>query len=563
MSNIEFQNAIPEEFVLQAPTSTSKSILRKNLMEVLPVGSADYSSGQNATIAFQISSNSDILCGAESYFRFDFKNTTDSTNLQPATEYMEPSLAFDVGGINALFKSIEVRALGNGITLQRYDDYNCYNALSSLLYDTEQDVMENHVAGDDVDPSESRFNRAVAISTAAWTAASGTLTGNGTKFLQENLVGKIIQVSLATYSWTGLVASVASDTSLVMYGGPQADVGAANADIWVLSVDSPGLHNWRRWFHSYVSGSGYHVVIFKPRVSILQHNLPLFLMKGGIEIIFELADGGRGIQILEPSNLATDSAKTIAYTISRPRYFAQMITPHPDIIDEYIRQWKSPTGLVYSIPSVRSRQISGSINDGTGGTSLNYSVGVRSARRAYLVVRPSTLAAGAAGNAVGNRANSVSAFPRTKIRSFQAKIGSHEYPNRAVQTLSSNTVQAAEFSEAWKQLMMVAGPCRGNRRLKYHQFTSSGQQYYMVSNSSEDATVVQDSRHFIMAFDFSRDKGLNGDLTGADLSIVPLAVDLNRTAAATEYTSATFLYQLFVEHDSFLKISSEQMSVMN
>lgn len=533
-------------------------------MEILPVGSADYSSGQNATIAFQISSNSDILCGAESYFRFDFRNTTDSTVLQPATEYLEPSMAFDVGGINSLFKSIEVRSLGSGITLQRYDDYNCYNALASLIYDTEQDVMEAHVAGDDVDPSESRFSRSVALSTAAWTAATGTLTGVGCKFLQENLVGKFIQVSVATYSWTGQVSAVTSDTVLVMTGGPQADVAAANADMIVMSVSNAvGVHNWRRWFHSFISGNGTHVVIFKPRVSILQHNLPLFLMKGGIEIIFELADGGRGIQILEPSNLATDSAKTIAYTISRPRFFAQMITPHPDIIDEYIRQWKSPTGLVYSIPSVRSRQISGAITEGSGGTALNYSVGVRSARRAYLVVRPSTLAAGAAGSPVGNRANSVSAFPRTKIRSFQAKIGSHEYPNRAVQTLSGNTVQAAEFSEAWKQLMMVAGPSRGNRRLKYHQFTSSGNNYYMVANTSEDATVFQDSRHFIMAFDFSRDKGLNGDLTGADLSIVPLAVDLNRTAAATEYTTATFLYQLFVEHDSFLKISSEQMSVMN
>ena len=562
MSNIEFQNAIPEEFVLQAPTSTSKSILRKNLMEVLPVGSADYSSGQNATIAFQISSNSDILCGAESYFRFDFRNTTNSAVLIPATQFQEPALAFDVGGINSLFKSIEVRALGNGITLQRYDDYNCYNALASLIYDTEQDVMENHVAGDDIDPTESRFNRPVDCTTAAWTAATGTLTGVGTKFLQEGLVGKMIQVSLATYSWTGLVRSVTNDTVLVMSGGPQADVGATNADIFVLSLTSVGQHNWRRWFHSYISSSGSHVVIFKPRVSLLQHNLPLFLMKGGIEIIFELADGGRGIQVLEPTNLATDSAATLAYTISRPRYFAQMLTPHPDIIDEYIRQWKSSTGLVYSIPSVRSRQISGSIADASG-TSLNYSVGVRSARRAYLVVRPSTLAAGPAANAVANRANSVSAFPRTKIISFQSKIGSHEYPNRAVQTLSTNTVQHSEYSEAWKHLMMVAGPCRGNRRLKYHQFTSSGINYYLVSNSSEDATTVQDSRHFIMAFDFSRDKGLNGDLTGADLSIVPLAIDLIRSAAASEYTGATFLYQLFVEHDSFLKISSEQMSVMN
>lgn len=548
-------------------------------MEILPVQQSTFSSGQNAQIAFQISSNSDILCGSESYFRFDFRNSSATTYV-PATAGAEPYVAFDVGGIHALFKSIEIRSLGSGITLQRYDDYNCWNAIASLVYDTDEDVMRNAVSGDDFNHNE-RTARSVPVATSiAVTAATGVVTGDGTNFLQHRLVGRTIVISYATgLTVTGKVLSVASDTSLTLSPGCcHTNIAAAAAKINVLP-DEPfpqaQLQNWRRWFHSYISATGTHVVIFKPRLSILQHNLPLFLMKGGIEIIFELADGGRGIQVAENVTMA-NAALALSYEITRPRFFAQMITPHPDIIDEYIRQWKSPTGLVYSIPSVRSRRVSGSTVEAS--PALNYTVGVRSARRAFLVVRPD-LFQGSAISPISNKAPSISAFPRTGIRYFQAKIGSHEYPNRAVQTISGNESQATEFSEAWENLMMVTGK-RSNRRLKmHHHFSTYGPHNYLTYTNGEAAYGVNDSRHFIMAFDFSRDKGLNGDLTGADLSIVPLAIDLSREAAAianagtaasfgggaagTASTVSTFTYHLFVEHDSFLKISSEQMSVMN
>lgn len=541
-------------------------------MEILPVGQSTYKSGANAQIAFQISSNSDILCGRESYFRFEFKNTCSNTTVVPTTEFTAASCAFDVGGINALFQSIEIRQLGSGITLQRYDEYNRWNALASLLYDSEQDVEQMACSGDDLIPGGEvtdgarllTSTTATATAGVTWTASSNTLVLSGAAFRSEQNFGpdSIVTVNLAAGGWTARVVSVTNDTTVVLSNGPGANIACtsgAAGEYGTVSLLSPYYEpfrsNWRRHFHVYPgAGEVGHVVIFKPRLSLLQHNLPLFLMKGGIEIIFTLADGGRGIQLVEPVATA-DLSATLQYEIYRPRYFAQMITPHPDIVDEYIRQWKSPTGLIYSIPSVKSRRVNGPVADASG-TSLNFTVGVRSARRAYLVVQPDSLAQAAPADIYGNLAPSVSCHPRTNIRYYQAKIGSHEYPNRPVQTLSGNSTQAAEFTEAWQQLMMVAGPMVSERRLKFHHHHSKNYEYYASANNK-----VTDSRHFIMAFDFSRDKGLNGDLTGADLSIVPLMVDLTRSAASS--FTGTYIYQLFVEHDSFLKISSEQTSVMN
>src|SRR5690349_20393118 len=99
MSNVEFQNAIPSDFVLDRPVSTSKSILRKNLVQYLPSEQTTFDPSTSSIIRFQVASNSDILLGSESYFTFVFQQTNSNHN-----NYF----TLDVGGIQSLFRTIEI-----------------------------------------------------------------------------------------------------------------------------------------------------------------------------------------------------------------------------------------------------------------------------------------------------------------------------------------------------------------------------------------------------------------------------------------------------------------------
>ena len=57
----DFQNAVPRNFLIPQPVSTSKSVLRKTLMEMLPNEQTTYSPADNNIITFNISSNISYL----------------------------------------------------------------------------------------------------------------------------------------------------------------------------------------------------------------------------------------------------------------------------------------------------------------------------------------------------------------------------------------------------------------------------------------------------------------------------------------------------------------------
>lgn len=78
----------------------------------------------------------------------------------------------------------------------------------------------------------------------------------------------------------------------------------------------------------------------------------------------------------------------------------------------------------------------------------------------------------------------------------------------------------------------------------------------MTDATTSAATFITDAKHFIFGVDLSRDNGIDGALTGTDLSVVPMLVSLKRSAATQAVTST--LYHFFIEHDSFLKISADR-----
>lgn len=565
MSNVDIQNAIPTDFILRRPTSTSKSILRKNLMEVLPVEQTSFIPGQNQIIRFQVASNSDILSGPESYCRFDFTQTVDNhDNLA----------ALDVGGINSLFRVIEIRALGSGILLQRYDQYHRWNAIQSLLKDSPEDIeCKGQSSGDSMGIGEYNAGREesrVLSGVGFAIDTSGIVTASGGLALRELAVGDMVTISgraqayntaaggsevadiFAAQEYTGTVTAIASNTAFTLSPPPVTPMTASGAGA-ARVYKKKSIQAAR----SRACSGETMTLTFKPRLSLLTHNIPLFLMKGGIEISFELDSAHRSLQLISNANLSVgNQGVSPAYEITRPRFMAMMVTPHSDIVDEYVKEWRSPTGLVYSIPSVRYRRGPGVA--GEQNTSLHVNPGVRSARRMYMAIQESSLAEAASTSVVGNLYAGISTFLRDLVTSFQVKIGSHEYPNRAVAC-------DADSYEMKEQLKQVCGNY-GAMRLQPQDWASAddGALGLSTAHAATITAVNHDAKHFIFGVDLSRDDGPNGELTGADLSVVPMDVELERSAArdSTNYAGRP-IYHIFIEHDSFLKISSEQTSVIN
>jgi hypothetical protein len=337
-------------------------------------------------------------------------------------------------------------------------------------------------------------------------------------------------------------------------------------------------------------------VEFRPDVSMFNLVLPLFLMKGGIEIRLQLDYGAIAYKC--KTSLANLGSIQPLYQISNPRFMGTLITPHPDIVKEYVANWKGQ-GLIYSIPSVRTVRLSTIPTESTA--TLQFNVGVRSARQAYLIVTDTTLHENSSG--ITAVSNALSTYLRSWICKYQAKVGSFLFPSREVTSINP-------VSPYWNESMMQLAQVSGSREfgfdprefhavndvMVYENTTGSG---VAVTGGTAAAynTVYKglESTNFIMAFDFARDNGVDAALCGIDLSLVPLEVTLQRQtfqAGPAQYNAAcsTFgtgiydnsdnpystansrksfglpgspAYYLFVVHDAYLVLSAAQTVVLD
>lgn len=560
--SVNFKNAIPSEMVIRQPVSSSKSILRKNLMEVQPHDSAVHSPGSNEIIRFNVSSNSDFLLGHESYFRFRLRRTL------PLSTTLDNSASLDVGGVHALFKSIEVRSLSTGTLLQRYDNYNRYYSLKSMTQQSPEEV--EYMGGQYGDSVHDRYmtdaHKSGEYLTPTGTIAGAVFTDNGNllvgtadsgRALSEFSVGDLVRVQTvaaeAEYPYIGRVDSVTDDDNVVLDPAPTATIVAGN----ISHIRVEKRHERqpaRQWaLKTYgaasagVDATNDKVLEFRPLVSFLDQSIPLFLMRGGIEIAFELENADRCIK--SGLDIQADAGSQ-GYQITNPRYMAMMATPHPDIVDEYVQQWKSEAGLVYSIPSVKTRRIQG--NSGNTNNNIQMHPGVRSARKVYTLVQDSDISEGS--DALARSENSVSMGIRSLINKYQYKVGSHEYPNRPVDLQAAG--QALYSTEALEQLRLVSE----SSKFRFSPEEWMGLNTLKIAN---DTKVSAESRFWCMCADLSRDNGAKSGLTGADLSVVPLDLEFERSAVYPATYTGNPVYYSFIEHDAYLKLSSAQLSVMN
>lgn len=533
MSNIDIPNVVPELFLLDEPATGSKSVLRKRLHEYIPSEQTTFSKSPNNLIRFNVSSNSDFISMPESYLKFNLLRT--EANAYTASGEAS-NIYLDKGGVHNLFRSIEVRSLSSGMLIQRVDYYFKHAQVQKRLYQSINDVelmgeleLDFEDWGFSTNEDRVRGNRWEFLPAAAsYASPNSTYAANTVNLAVGDLIrtaaGTFHRVSAATYTTDGLIntVQVLPDVTLAA-GGP----------LHVLRQGvQPDGSSWSNQFASNplasvaANNAGY-TCIMKPLMSIFGHTLPLFLMKGGVEIIFELEEPHMAF-------VSSNTATTVSfdYSISGPRFMGMMVTAHPDIVTEFAEQWKTQRGLVYRLPSVRVRRRTSTERDST---VLQFPIGVRSARRAFLFQGHQT---DEADTAVGRAARSASKSVIGQMSQYQMRVGSHEFPHQDV-------VTSLGRRETYEQLLMTAGHMSANNvRLSYAQFDK-------FADTSNYA-------NYMLGVDFSRLQGSNSDLTGIDLSVTPLDIDIRRSTSMSDDP----VYYLVLEYDAFFKISAGQMSIM-
>jgi hypothetical protein len=553
--NIDFGAAIPAQFGVDSPLSTSKAVLSKSLMEFQPQEQQIFTPLGSSIIRTNLSSNHGFAILPESYFRCKIKRKA----IPPSAAYGDGELALDVGGIHACIKSFEVRSVSGGTLIQRKDNYNVEYALKSLILQSPEEVLQKGwVSADSLSEyaSESAYRSGKILKPAeingtnhngvdfSWTTG-GLVNVAGGKLLTQVQPGDIFHYNgaVAGRSISAEITSVISDVQFQIGSSVAVAQGVGNG----TALDSYYIEK-REMVPSARTAALFEenvdvTVCFQPLMSIWQENLPLWLFKGGLEFTIELELSHRAMRT---ATGLVSAAKAVQYEISDLRLMAMIATPDKEVKNMLNTKWNSSEGLVYALPSTRVRKFTG--NASSAGQSIQVNVGVRSARRCYHVIMDSQLSEG--NNAVTLSNHSVSGFLKDKLTKYQFRVGSHEFPNRDV-------VVDTQGLEVLQQLIHIVG--NRNMRLTYGDWVDDQYQYTINTNIK-----AADSRHFINAVDFSRDNGPNSNLTGMDLSIVPLdyIFEAGSTHASRAWAGNPIHY-FFVEHDSFMKLSAEGLVILN
>jgi len=306
-------------------------------------------------------------------------------------------------------------------------------------------------------------------------------------------------------------------------------------------------------------------ITWKFNMSFFDILYPLMLSKGGIQFKIDLEDPRKVFHTNNIPNWSQpDTTASITYEIQYPRLMGMMVRPADDVIDEYVAQFESFTGILYNLPSVKTRRMSGNSSDTS--ITLQSHIGVRSAKQMYLVIMDSNIHEGS--GVVGRDSRSLSTYLWDNVYSFQAKIGSQEFPLRPV-SLKTPSGAVMNMIEWQRQVESVIGKENG---MGWTESSWPGQ----FLTGDKGATLREPS--LIMAFDLARDNGDFSGLTGVDLSLVPVDIELLRdNSHASRYNQPARhgdgyyvggaqgapVFYLFVLYDAYLRLGSDSIQVLN
>ena len=553
---------VPHEAVIPMPKSTSKHILRRRQVEILPLESTSFSYSSNDSIKFNISSATELLDGMNSYIKMGFLTGVVGGAVE--------TLCLDVGGAHALFREAELRTQ-NGTLIQRYDRYNRWYAMMSMATHSPQHVeVVEAAAGDSLGTGyvsspykepEKRLSGNAQFDLAQFTTATDTFTVLDGAATAGGILklGDFIAIDVAANRYYAhvesitdanafVVEAIADDASRTL---PAANI-AAGAIFNISVVNNLYLSQRERVAVARVADYSNGVPLqWKPAMSFLQQRkwIPLAFIKQGLQLELKLERPEYCLNKQQAPAAQTD-ANIMDYTIYSPRYVAMMVTPDESLMAEYLKQFNGD-GIHMSILGYRfARKTIDQSNSGT--QVINNHFGVRSARHVMSVIQSSRISEDVSRSSRGNF--SLSNFFRSFLTSYQYKSGSEEFPMRAVDCDAFST-------EAFQQLMLSTDQHGGtlwNVRFDPKEWANLNNVISATTASPQDNIVLPNrSTKFIMATRLDRG---DDNFTGLDLSLNPLDLELEFSGAEVA-AFGNRIVQSWVGFDILISLSSSGLLI--
>ncbi len=537
MSRLTVQPLIPASWIPAPLTSSSKHIVKKRLVEILPESQVTYSPDGNNRMTFNVSSSSDFMIAQESFMRFELRTIGTAAGVSDAFRHL------NTGGVHALFSRMEVR-LPNGTQIELIDDYARWYSINSSATHSKGHVDHMEAASGDssnwrpyMDPmnvSPAYTNASVADLTASRWRFSAVYTGADAAVIEDLFHTSIVPVGSVMQSDTANAAAVTAGLSTLFSGS---------------GLIEPSRMRVCKGSNTALTSSGYTCTL-KPFLQFLSQSevIPLALIQGGFQLVIDLASAVQAMSLHE--DIAANATETLDYNIVCPRYFVQLAQPSEEIMKDYIALYNAGK-LNYVFRGMRHYL---NVQNGSQATmSFPLNVNVRSARQAITVVQNYK-----ANTATQNGINKLSSylydttgkFLKAGISSYQYQAGSSNWPERPVQLRITDAVDDIYMSEAFSHLMKTFG---------HHGttlFEPRFQAHDWWSINSEDTVDLNESFKLIMAARLDR-----GDdkLVGEDLSINPLNLILESSGAyntALASPSSRYIHS-YITFDVVLSVSSD------
>lgn len=575
--SINIVNDIPSKYILDRNVSATQATLRKDYIEIFPENQHDYSPDGQNEIRFNLASNDGFLMLSETYLKFDFKlNAAPVQGDQlHVNEYNDaigigsaPSYYMSEGGMHSCFREVELRSNNVSNLLYRSRHYNReYNLMMALSQSKDHQQRFGAAYADSPSTDPYIFSMEPQTVVGAIAVQYGGLAAHAGR----PFTIRISQVSAHPLRVFDVVQVVTLSSFLVVLKTEQIAGDEHNvtvqyisgrsliADVPILAVNDTVVRvgtcipNER-----YVACDGRtHTYTMQLKTAILDpaamSSLPLILMKGGLHIYLSLEHAVNAIVMKDPyvSQITTD----LSYTISNIRFVGRICTPHSQIKREYIDRFNSPEGIVWHIPAYFTQEINAK-NAETDNIQAPY--GIRSARHVIVGLQPQFIYANK--TPVQNNAaylnDSMATYIKGKIKKFHFRIAAHQYPLREV------LCEGNEVSEPFRQLFNI-----------FDRFSSSNNRLQMCDMrpycsiiddvTGEEKNDVQiDAKWFLMAADLARDNGEYQQLCGADVSLTPLQMMIERSDLM-DYGDSSFTYFVFLWYDQYWRLSAGTQTVMS
>lgn len=505
--------------------SSSKHIVRRRQVEIVPESNTNYSFLTNSQVVFDINSPTDFCNLADSYIRFNLTTALNNNGVAVVNRYLSE------GGVHSFWRQITVET-GDGTLIAKMDRYNKdYAVLSRALFSKDHINSELWRSGDSVDFSVQNIPNGQpilrSITGSAFALAAQTLTITGGLATQELQVGDLIRLADADQCDWGRVASITNDTTVVLDGLASGAAPAAPGTPLQVQVIRESVIRGQapaRTLFATTSGIQCNFQPFVPFL-MLKEWIPLFLMRAGLRITLTL--DRPEYCICAPVAPVGTGFSGADIQLSNLVYVCDMIEPDQELMKAYVDMYKTQ-GIAY--PFISMRHFLDTCGSGALTNSTTINANTRSTR--YIIQYIQNARGETVRGATGDPCNSTYTCDSVAqglcagLRYIQYQAGSETFPfGRPLDLGASGSLPSANVrsnAEVLAQVQKVFGQNSDQyvaKRFYPHEFGC----VRSFTKEYETGAVVDASR-FLIAMDLGRDS--QSVFSGLDLSLAPLQCQL-------------------------------------